>query len=814
MKRRHAMHRHRTPAPASLFCLLLCIHVAHGADSSREQRYFETHVRPFFAEHCWKCHGEKKQKGGLRLDSSARIARGGESGPAVQPGDAEASLLIQALRYESLQMPPSGRLPDELIDPIARWVEAGARWPGEINDVEIPQRRGRAFSDEDRSYWAFQPIVAGVPPAVQHKSWVRNPIDQFVLARLEHHAIDPSPEADRRTLIRRVTFDLTGLPPTWQQIEAFVADDLPLAYERLVNRLLSSPRYGEHQARLWLDLVRYAESDGYKQDAYRPQAWRYRDYVIDSFNDDKPYDQFVVEQLAGDEVDPHDPIMRVATSYYRHGIYEYNQRDVRTQWDTILNDITNVTADVFLGMGYTCARCHDHKFDPILQTDYFRLKAFFAPILPRDDLFFASRETVETYVEQLAQWNEETAAIRKRLDEIEAVHRNKAAEAAVNKFPEDIREILRQPKDQRNPLANQLAALAYRQVKLEYGKDLPKKAQTEAYQALQDQLAAYEQRKPQAPPRAFTITDVGSVAPPTRIPKKQTTPIAPGFLSIFDPQPAPIIPPPNNQASTGRRLALARWLVDPSNPLTRRVIVNRVWQQHFGRAIVSTPNDFGQLGQPPTHPDLLDWLADRLFQDGWRLKELHRLVVTSATYRQAAASDATNQLAMAIDPENRLLWRRTPRRLNAEQIRDASLATSGELDTTMGGPSRPHEQPRRSIYTKVMRNHPDPLIATHDGADNFTSTATRNVTTTPTQALMMINGQWMWNRADHLARQLETVADTSVFVRSAYRSVLGRYPSASELRATQFFLLSRPGQEARLDLCHVLLNSNEFLYID
>ncbi len=605
-------------------------------------QFFETEIRPLLAENCVKCHGPDKQKGGLRLDSRSGILQGGDTGPAVVPGAVDESLIVEAINYDLLQMPPTGQLPAEKRAKLVRWIEMGAPWPATDAQVAVSTASARTITDEDRAFWSFQPLRRPDPPTLSDQGWGRNPIDRFILARLIEEGMTPAPEADRRALIRRVYFDLWGLPPTPEEVEAFVRDDDPEAYEHLVDRLLASPRYGERWGRHWLDLVRYAESDGYRQDAYRPDAWRYRDYVIRSFNEDKPYDRFVTEQLAGDEWNPDDPEMRTAVSYLRLGTYEFNQRDVPGQWSAILNDITDVTADVFLGMGMGCARCHDHKFDPILQKDYFRLQAFFTPIRLRDDLPLATPEREADYYVRLAAWELMTADLRARIAEVERPHREAAAKGAIEKFPAEIQALLATPAAELSPQERQLAELAYRQVTYEYdhlkvgGKD------KERWETLKKELAEFDRYKPDPLPGILTATDLGPDVPPTIIPgDRKGEHIAPGFLTVLEgPEPAEIAPVPNAPDSTGRRLTLARWLTRPDHPLTSRVMVNRIWQYHFGKGLVATPSDFGRLGEPPSHPALLDWLATEFVTRGWSLKAIHRLILTSATYRQTALRPA------------------------------------------------------------------------------------------------------------------------------------------------------------------------------
>src|SRR5262245_6776287 len=605
-----------------------------------------------------------------------------------------------------------------------------------------------------------------------------------------------------------------GLPPTPQQADEFVAAwEAPSAkrqdvYETLVDRLLASPRYGERMARVWLDLVRYAESDGFRLDSYRPGAWHYRDWVIRAFNNDKPYDQFLREQLAGDEIDPDDPECLTATGYLCHGIYEYNQRDARTQWNDMLNEVTDVTADVVLGLGMGCARCHDHKYDPILQKDYFRLRAFFEPLMFYDDRPLASAQQSADYRDKLAKWEKQAAPVLDQIAKFEAPVKTKLDAEFTAKFPKDIQEMMRKPLAERTPLERQLAALAYRQVQYEFDRiDTHVKGEAKAKLIeLRKDLHRYDAVKPHDLPLGLTVRDVGPLAPPTLIPKKANSePIAPGVLTILNEAPADITP---MKGSTGRRVALANWLTRPDHPLTARVMVNRLWQMHFGRGIVATSSDFGHLGEKPSHPELLDWLAAEFvnptFSPGsqnrgearpWSIKHIHRLIVTSRTYRQSAligdfGSRKPNRNPQLVDPENRLLWKMPTRRLEAEQIRDAILAVTGKLDVTAGGPGVEPREPRRSIYCKVMRNTRDPLLDAFDWPENFQSTAQRNVTTTATQALLMLNSPFMLRQAQDFAARLqkENHSTDDALVNAAIRHAFGRSATAEETRVGVEFL--------------------------
>lgn len=763
---------------------------ASGGSEAEGLAFYEEKVKPILAQHCYRCHSHaaKKNKGGLVVDSLAAMLTGGDTGPAVVPGKPDQSLLIQAVRFndEDLRMPPEQKLADEEIAILTDWVQQGAPAP----QGPAVEPRGK-FTDADRAWWAFQPLTHPPVPQPKNPSWARTEIDRFILDRLEKEGLQPSPEADQRTLIRRLYFDVIGLPPSTAEIEAFLSDSSPNAYEKLVDKLLASPHYGERWARHWLDLVRYAESDGYRLDEYRPTAWRYRDYVIRSLNNDKPYDRFVQEQIAGDELFPDDPDALIATGYLRHTIYEYNQRDVMTQWADILNDLTDTTGEVFLGLGFSCARCHDHKFDPILQKDYYRLQAFFAPFLPIDDVVFATRKEKEEHARQLAAWEEATKEIRRKIDLLEEPYKKRAAKGAIGKFIDEIQAMIDKPVEQRTAYEHQIAELAYRQVLYEYGR-LEKSMKDEdkqALAALKRELASFDHLKPAPLPTGLAVTDAKPVAPPVRIPKKgDQSLIEPGILSILDEKPMEIPPPPAGPGTTGRRAALARWLTRPDNPLTTRVIVNRLWQYHFGRGIVATSSDFGRLGEKPSHPELLDWLANRFVQDGWSFKALHRLILTSSVYRQSAVAPAAPE-ALRKDPENRLLWRFTTRRLDAEQIRDAILFATGELDLTPGGPAVDFTTPRRTIYTRHMRNTRDGLLDVFDLPEGFTSTPQRNVTTTPTQALLLFNAQSFIQRAKAMASRLTQEAPTDEErVTRAYQLAYGRDPRPQELAEAIRFL--------------------------
>ncbi len=702
------------------------------------------------------------------------------------------------------------------------------------------------FSAEDRAYWALQPVARPSIPNVRDITSARNAVDRFILAELEASSLSPSAEADRPTLLRRLAFDLIGLPPQPDEVAQFEADQSPDAYERQVDRLLASPRYGERWARHWLDLARYAETDGFKADVTRPNAWRYRDYVIAALNEDKPYDRFLMEQLAGDEIAPRDSSALVATGFLRHWPYEDNGRDVFGQRQNILDDVTDVTAQVCLGLTFKCARCHDHKYDPILRKDYYRLQAFFAAMVPRDDLPVGSPDVIESAEQQLNAWEEATAAVREQLDELEAPIRTKMRREQMAVFPKDVQAILDKPAADRTPQEQVIANLASKQIKYE-AKDLSgrmAKDLRERWSSLRKEIESVDVEPPPDLPSAMGVRDLDRGAPDVFVPGVAVPgdagrePIAPGFISILDPDPVKLASPAQGDESVeGRRTVLARWIASSDNPLTARVAVNRLWQHHFGVGIVASSGDFGRQGDRPTHPQLLDWLADEFAgTQAWHSKPLHRLMVTSATYRQTSSVAASDRRAAEADPNNRLLWRMPMRRIEAEIVRDSILLASGELNLAIGGPSGFPELPkelsdrygwkpsksiadrnRRAIYLFAKRNMRLPLFDAFDAPDTHETCCRRDQTTTAPQALTLLNDEWMLARATAMANRVQHQAgdEPSAQIAAAWQLAFARAPSeASRQTATAFLARSPTEQTSLRDYCHVLLNANEFVYVD
>lgn len=714
------------------------------------------------------------------------MIEGGDSGAAIAIGIPHESLLIEAVKYEGYEMPPNKQLPDDQINILAKWIKLGAPWPKSSAALALRPDGAPVFTDTDKQWWAIKPVVRPELPATQNTTWARNEIDTFVLAAMESEHLAPTTDAEQIVLIRRLYFDLIGLPPTPAEVDAFLADHSDDAWERLVDQLLADPRYGERWARHWLDVVRYADSDGYRADHTRPNAWRYRDYVIQSLNDDKPYDRFMQEQLAGDELFPDDPDALVATGFLRCGIYEYNSRDAVGQIDIMLNEITDTTGAVFLGLGLQCARCHDHKFDPLLQEDYFRLRAFFEP-LQFTKQTAATPQQHQQHAAELKAWESKTGDIREKLTKLEAPYYAKAEKAGYIKFPADVQVMYNKPESERSARENQIARFVRRQVEYEF-RGVARRFKSKGKEdilALRRKLAKF--KKPADLPLARVATDVGSVAPLTVIPKRNKK-VEPGIPTIINESTMAIEAEPAFEHSTGRRSALAQWLSQPDNPLSTRVIVNRIWQYHFGRGLAPNGSDFGLLGGPPSHPRLLDWLTTRFVERGWRMKDLHRLIVTSATYRQST-THTDYESNMAIDPANRYYWRADTRRLDAEQVRDAILAATGQLQPKSGGPGMRPDQYCRSIFTLVKRNSRDPLLDAFDLPLFFSSAQARDTTTTPIQSLLLINSQTMLRHASKLAELASQDGSSSrETVRKLWRLTFGRDASDQEVDQAVAFL--------------------------
>jgi hypothetical protein len=730
-----------------------------------------------------------------------------------------------------------------------------------------------ALTESDRAHWSFQKPQRFNPPTVRAAEWVRNPIDAFILARLEKEGLKPAPAADRAMLLRRVTFDLIGLPPTPEELDAFVQDTKPGAYVRVVERLLASPHYGERWARHWLDVVRYAESNGYEIDADRPHAWRYRDYVIRAFNEDKPYDQFIMEQLAGDQLargkDPRaNAQLLIATGFNRcgpiHLVSGNTDPDVNRQ--EVLTEMTGGLGAAVLGLTVACARCHDHKFDPISQADYYRLQAFFAAA--RDsDIDIARPAEKEARDKQSKALVARLTPLRKLVAKIDEPYQTKLRAAKLAQLEAAYRDALAVDPPKRTPEQKKLASQAEVLIRVTWDEVLGalSPADSKRRTGLRGQIHALEAQMPPSPAQAWSIAD-GDTTPATFVLKRgdpkrkgaQVEPAVPRVLREATSKDAPVT----------SRLELARWLTRSDHPLTARVLVNRLWQHHFGRGLVGTPNDFGQRGERPTHPELLDWLAHEFMHSGWSIKHMHRLMVLSNTYRQTSRV-AGREPARKKDPDNRLLARMNRPRLEGEALRDSVLTAAGSLNRKVGGPMirvplepevyeliftegerdglwlvtpdrREHE--RRSIYLFAKRNVRLPLFEAFDQPDTLTSCAVRPVSTFAPQALILLNGPFMQSKSKVLAARLlrECGRDAGRQIERAYRLTLGRSPSTAEKRMGVEFLDSQsdllrdrlrarqpvalpnalpdgidPARAAALvDFCLAILNRNEFLYVN
>lgn len=797
-------------------CLLSAVGLAQQpaeqGEASAKIDFFEKSVRPVFVEHCQKCHGADKQWGNLRLDSRQALLAGGDRGPAIAPGKPDESLLLQAVRHldDDLKMPPEGeKLSEPQIAAIARWIAEGAAFPASA---------GPATRKRDPRHWAFQPPADPPLPAVTHSAWPQQGLDAFILAGLEAANLSPAPPADRRTLARRVTFDLTGLPPAPEEIEAFLTDDSPAALERLVDRLLASPAYGERWGRHWLDVARYSDSNGLDENVAHGNAWRYRDYVVASFNADKPFDTFLREQLAGDLLpaadEPAHNERLVATGFLALGAKVLAEVDEAKMELDIVDEQIDTTGRAFLAMTFGCARCHDHKFDPIDTADYYALAGI-----------FKSSRTMESF-KKVARWYENplpTPASRAAQAEFEAQVARKKAD--VQQF---IAETDAQVKAAPSPgevLPDNLEA------------KYPPEAAARLKQ-LREELAALEKSPPAAPSAMGvaegTPTDVAICLRGQHLKLGEVVHRAVPRVMAGE------SPPAFDGASSGR-LALADWLANPQHPLTARVIVNRVWRWHFGKGLVRTPDNFGLLGEPPTHPALLDWLARRFIASGWSLKALHRLIVLSSTYQQSSRPDP---LAVERDPENRLWGRMDVRRLEAEAVRDALLAVGGRLDRAMGGsllavPNRgylfdhtskdltDYGSPRRSLYLPVIRNNLYDVFQLLDFPDAAVPSGDRSTTTVAPQALLMLNSDLVLQAGDALAARLrdECGDDEPARLRRLVALAYGREVTAAETERAQSLLddveRSLPAGEVgprRLAawscLCQAVLAANEFIYVE
>ncbi|HEX7376979.1 MAG TPA: DUF1553 domain-containing protein [Pirellulales bacterium] len=798
---------------------------SYAAEQSEEKlRFFETHVRPILAARCYRCHGAEKQKGGLRLDNREAFMAGGDSGPVAEPGKPQDSLLISAIGYadEALQMPPNEKLPDREIERLRQWVEQGAVYPEAIASPE----------EDGRDFWSFRPPLDPPLPAVRDTNWPRSPLDRFILAELERQDLRPAPPADRATLLRRVTYDLTGLPPTTAELDAFLADDAPAAFAAVVDRLLDSPQYGERWGRHWLDVARYADSNGMDENIALGNAWRYRDYVISAFNRDKPYDQFLQEQIAGDLLPAGDDVAvkherLIATAFLSLGPKVLAEVDEKKMEMDIIDEQLDTFGRTVLGLTLGCARCHDHKFDPIPTADYYALAGI-----------FKSTRTMDSF-KKVARWHEnpiplETDLALKAAYDARVAEQKQAIEQAVAAANSEADQKLAE-----QPAAAGGAAADQKRREAAYSDECKAKLKQ-----MRDALAALEKAPPELP-SALGVSegDVSDIAICLRGNHLTLGPIAPRhFPRVLGGEAQPAL-----AAGQSGRWQLAQWLVRPDHALTSRVMVNRIWRWHFGQGLVRSTDNFGRLGEPPSHPELLDWLARRFIESGWSIKAMHRLIALSATYQLGSAYD---ERSAAADPDNRLHWRRDVRRLEAEEIRDALLAVGGLLDRSMGGPVLPvknrdylfdhtskdltrYDSRRRSVYLPVIRNHLYDVFELFDATNGSVPDGNRVTTTVAPQALFVMNSDLISQASASLADQLLTdgslsqaAGDDAARIERLYKTAYARLPSAAEAARAQNWLANlerlfaahgadavESRRRAWAGVCQILLAASEFVYL-
>jgi hypothetical protein len=911
---------------------------------------------PILEKKCFQCHGDALKMGNLDLRTRESILKGGDKGPALAPGNADRSLLIHRVTGKvapKMPMAPMPALTEREVAVLRDWINQGASWDTrqaasgnqQFSSGYGSDYKEKAITEQDRQWWAFQKPVRNPLPQVTDARWAKNPIDTFVKAALDAKGLVPATEADRAMLIRRAYLDLIGLLPTPAEVDAFIGDPSPRAYENLIEKLLASPHYGERWARHWLDVVRYADSSGFEHDRDVATAWRYRDYVIKSLNEDKPYTQFLIEQLAGDEMDEPTYDSVTATAFYRVGPrVRFREKDNPFYRYDYLDDIVRTSFQGFMGLSVHCARCHDHKFDPITRADYYRSVAMFFGYVNYDHPLMPK--------EQIREWERKTREVvsaleplRKEISRIEAPYRKAQFAANLKRLPEEVQAAIKTPVEQRTPGQKLLAAQFERgsvgdgdpnfmgedpalSLITTAGQRAPNLVEVSRYgdgatrrmpsggslklsdadqkrrAELLDKIAGLEKQMPPTPYAVegirdgdFRLAPDGPGDEPS--PGKTYRPDYPDLGSSFLPQPgaryevpwvhfganglvveddnkAPVVkpgylmvltkgtPPPvtkppqrNDYVTSGRRRALAEWMASAENPLTARVLVNRVWHWHFGRGIVATPGNFGKMGVAPSHPELLDWLATEFMRQGWSIKQMHRMIMNSATYKMGSAFYHAQNAEK--DRDNVFLWRYPVRRLEGEIIRDVMLSASGQINLEPGGtpffPSLPQqvrdgyrqgkwiltkEEPgtwRRSVYSYWKRGMRFPMFDVHDQPDANVTTEKRNITTVPTQALTLLNNEFVLLQARYLADRVMREAgsnDPAAQIKTLYRIALSREPSQAELGGQLEFIRKQrefraagtavtgsganTGQSVELaaliDLSHIMLNANEFVYIN
>src|SRR5215468_9984094 len=871
----------------TVFASILCAAAVAGSaltlssTASRAQQpvSFTKDIQPILQNSCWKCHGQTLQLSKLDLRTLDAALKGGEKGTAIVPGSAEDSRLYRRVAgLEKPAMPMDGKLTDEQISAIKDWIDQGAHWDAgaevkaqQVDPAALAALENMVISPEARNYWAFKlPVQVPLPNV---PASLTNPIDRFLQKTRDEKGLKAAPKADRLTLVRRAYLDLIGLPPSPAEVAEFLADTKPGAWERLIDKLLASPHYGERWGRHWLDVARFADSDGFEHDYDRPNAWLYRDYVVRSFNEDKPYDIFIREQIAGDEIEGRNIDTRIATGFLRAGPrVHFREKDTPERRFDYLDDVLATIGRGVLGLTIQCARCHNHKFDPIPQKDYYAMQAAIFgyiettyPLVPKEE--------ADAYAKRVAEIDAQTKLFREQISRIEAPYREKLKAEALKRFPENVQRAVLKPENDRTPGEALLATQI-----IEGGLNVNARALASTLsaedaaqrKALTDRIAALEKEKPKPIPEADIATDgdyrftplgdgdevIGCVkcriqegegtflhtgpgryeVPPSYFlvrgdPNSKGSLMKPGFITVATyGNPRTEIPPADGHTS-GRRRALAEWLASRENPLTPRVIVNRVWHHHFGRGIVATLDNFGKMGEQPTHPELLDWLAVEFMNRGWSIKQLHKLIMTSEAYQMASAYVDTENLDK--DPQNQYLWRYRTQRLDAEIVRDSVLVASGAINFSVGGkPVRPPlpetlvkstiynvwqnqedgpEVWRRSLYVYRKRGMAYPMFEVFDMPDPNFSAGRRTISTVPTQALTLINNDFVLKQAQMFADRVKKEAgdDPVKQIDLAYRIALVRPPDETELALATDLL----GTHSLVDLTHVLLNLSEFLYM-
>jgi len=846
--------------------------------AAETQVSFVKDIQPIFVKSCWNCHSSSVQLSKLNLATREAALKGGEHGSDLVPGSADKSRIYRlAAGLDKPSMPIGGALAPDEIENIRLWINQGAVWEGAAAPIvskKTDPLQDAPIRPEERNYWAFRIPVRPPIPAVRGPA--ANPIDAFILSALEKNGLKRAPEADRVTLLRRAYFDLIGLPPTVSETADFLNDQSPNAWEKLIDRLLASPQYGERWGRHWLDVARYADSNGFEHDFDRPNAWRYRDYVIRAFNADKPYSTMLREQIAGDELPHVTQDSLIATgflrSYAKVGFREKDNPEFRYEY---LDDMIATIGRGVLGLTVQCARCHDHKFDPIRQADYYRLQASLFGYVEVDHPL-TSKAVADAYQAKVKEIDEKIADLRLALKTLETPYRNQLLPSKYRLLPRHLQDAVNTPEEKRTPgqvlLANQASKMVGFSDDEIAGVMSP--ADKAEKQRIRADIAQLEKQRPAPIPVAMGVTDgdyrftpdgpgdepapgkgkkreaiEGSYihagpgryqVPPSHFPIRGDVnsfgpETKPGFVKVITYGNPPTELPPATEHTSGRRLALAEWLVSRENPMTARVAVNRIWYHHFGEGIVSTLDNFGRMGEMPTNPELLDWLAVEFMDRGWSMKQMHRLIMTSDTYKMASRVTDTGILnaSVAKDPRDNLLWRYRVQRLDAESIRDSILATSGGLNRQMGGPPvfpmlppgvlkavssgiwrQTTDGPavwRRSVYVYRKRGLPLPMFDVFDLPNQSISCGVRNVTTVPTQALTLMNDDFVLNQAQLFARRLEETAgdDRAKQIDLAYRIALARTPEQDEKQLALDFLK----EHTLADFTNVVLNLNEFLYV-